>query len=61
MDEVFDLLTQENNHNNRTLLSVLYDINFASMYLNKLIFLKEGRLVPKGKIEKVLTMEILSD
>ena len=59
--EVFDLLLQENNRNNRTVLSVLHDINLASMYLNRLIFLKEGRLVAEGKTEEVLTPEILGD
>ena len=54
MDEVFDLLLQENNQNNRTVLSVLHDINLASMYLNRLIFLKEGRLVAEGVVSAEL-------
>jgi iron complex transport system ATP-binding protein len=47
--EVFDLFAQENSRNNRTVLSVLHGINLAYMYLKRLIFHKEGRLVAEEK------------
>jgi iron complex transport system ATP-binding protein len=59
--EVFDLFAQENSRNNRTVLSIVHGINLAAMYLNRLIFLKEGGLVAEEKTEEVLTPKILGD
>ncbi len=57
--QVFDLFSSLNQKRGLTILSVMHDINLAALYCNRLIFLKEGRIVLDGPIEKVLTKENL--
>ena len=42
-------------------ISVMQDINLASMYCDRLVCLKNGRLYATGKLEEVLTAKTLRD
>jgi len=42
---------------NKTIISVFHDINFASMWSDYLIFMKDGRIVTSGKTMDVMTEE----
>ncbi len=42
---------------NKTVISVFHDINFASMWSDYLIFMKDGRIVTSGKTLDVMTEE----
>ena len=54
--EVFELLRDEVESNGRTVVVVIHDINLASLYLDRLIFLKRGKVIGQGDV-----MEILDD
>ncbi|MDY7037750.1 MAG: ABC transporter ATP-binding protein, partial [Thermodesulfobacteriota bacterium] len=50
--QVFDLLRRKNRSKNMTLLCAMHDLNLAALYCERLIFLKHGRIVVDGPIEK---------
>ncbi|MFH0821558.1 MAG: ABC transporter ATP-binding protein [Pseudomonadota bacterium] len=58
--QVFDLLA-EKNRRGTTILCVMHDINLAAIYCNRLLFLKQGRIVQDGPTEKVFTDTNLSE
>ncbi|WP_265446375.1 ABC transporter ATP-binding protein [Acetivibrio straminisolvens] len=43
----------------KSIVAVLHDLNFASMYCDHLIMLKDGAIVAQGEPQKVLTEEIV--
>ncbi len=45
----------------KTIVSVFHDINFASLWSDYLIFMKNGRIVVFGETSKVMTEEIIMD
>jgi iron complex transport system ATP-binding protein len=53
--EILNLLKQLNENKNLTVIIVLHDLNLASQYCNRIILLKDGRLVCDGDISEVLT------
>ena len=57
--QVFELLTNMNRVHGLTVVSVMHDINLASLYCKHLMFLKDGRIVFHGPVEDVLTSENL--
>ncbi len=59
--QIFDLLARENRELGQTVIAVLHDINLAALYLDRLIFLKDGIQVAQGKTEEVLTPEVLKE
>ena len=40
---------------------VLHDINFASVYSDRIVALKDGRVVKDGPTEEIITTEALQD
>jgi iron complex transport system ATP-binding protein len=54
--QAFDLLTALNRRG-ATILAVMHDLNLASLYCRRLLFLKEGRVVTEGPTEEVFTKE----
>lgn len=46
---------------NKTVVVVIHDINFVSVYADNVIALKSGNVVVQGKNEEVITKEILRD
>ena len=57
--EVFDLFKRKNSEGT-TLLCAMHDLNLATLYCDRLIFLKNGRIVLDGSIEKTFNNENLS-
>lgn len=45
----------------KTIIIVIHDINFAAAYSDRIVALKEGRLVQLGTPKEIMTPEILSD
>ena len=46
---------------NITTLSAIHDMNLASMYCDFLIVMKEGKIINSGKVEEVITKEMLKE
>lgn len=46
---------------NKTVIVVIHDINFVSVYADNVVALKNGKLVAIGENEKIITREILAD
>ncbi|MCD4740888.1 MAG: ABC transporter ATP-binding protein [Desulfobacteraceae bacterium] len=44
---------------NITIISVFHDINFASIWSDKMIFLKKGEIIASGSPEKVMTEKFI--
>ncbi len=59
--QVFEILRQEVKENRRSILIVIHDINLASMYLDRLIFMKNGSIIKAGKVNDVITEKILTE
>ena len=57
---LFDILNGMNSKG-LTILMVLHDINHAISNSNKLIMLKDSKLISYGKIKEILTSEILKE
>lgn len=57
--EIYDLI-RERNRCGVTVLSVIHDLNLAAAYCDRLIFLKNGRVVEDGPTRDVFTEPILS-
>ncbi len=57
--EIYDLVRQRNRQGS-TVLSVIHDLNLAAAYCDRLIFLKDGRVVEDGPTRTVFTEQILS-
>ncbi|MBY6092449.1 ABC transporter ATP-binding protein [Maritimibacter alkaliphilus] len=45
----------------KTILIVLHDINYAAAFADRLVVMKEGRIVADGKPEKVVSAKLLYD
>jgi iron complex transport system ATP-binding protein len=45
----------------KTVIIVLHDINFASVYSDRIVALKDGRLVKNGPTNEIITSESLRD
>ncbi|MBF0714197.1 ATP-binding cassette domain-containing protein [Gemella sp. GH3] len=46
---------------NKTVVVVIHDINFVSVYADNVIALKQGKIVATGANEEVITKEVLQD
>lgn len=44
-----------------TVICVLHDLNLASLFCNKILFLKEGKMLYKGSAKELFTKEILKE
>ena len=45
----------------RAVVVVLHDLNLAAAYCNKVVLLKDGRVVDSGPVDKVFKSDVLSD
>ncbi|ASS73697.1 iron ABC transporter ATP-binding protein [Tumebacillus algifaecis] len=45
----------------KTVIIVIHDINFASCYSDRIVALKDGRVIKEGKTEEIITPEVLSE
>jgi iron complex transport system ATP-binding protein len=58
--EIYDLL-QDLQHEGRTIVTVLHDLNLAALYCNRVALLKAGRLFRLGTPGEVITYDALID
>ncbi len=58
--QIFDLLKRKNTRG-MTLLCAMHDLNLAALYCNRLIFLKDGRIVLDGPTHETFTDKNLSE
>ncbi len=57
--EVFDLLCDLNRSRGLTVLAVMHDLNLATQYCQRLIFLKDGGIFRDGEVASVCVPEVL--
>ena len=58
--QIFDLLKQKNEEG-LTLLCAMHDLNLAALYCERLVFLKEGRILLEGSVEETFDDNKLSE
>jgi len=59
--KILNLIREKVKKEGKTIISVFHDVNLASMYVDKMIFLKNGKLVKAGDLNEVLKKEILEE
>jgi iron complex transport system ATP-binding protein len=59
--EVLDLLKHLNQHENRTIVIVLHDINLACRYADHIIAIKDGKVYAEGNPKQVITENLIND
>ena len=59
--EILDLVKGLNRKNNLTVIVVLHDLNLASLYCDRLLLLKEGKIHSVGSPEEILTYSIIEE
>lgn len=59
--EVFELLRREVHLKGRTVVIVVHDINLASLYLDRLLFIKDGKVAGQGTVKELLHSGFLSE
>lgn len=57
--DMMKLLRRLTDEKGKTVVIVLHDINFASIYADNIIALKEGRLLTQGTPEQLITTDVL--
>lgn len=57
--EIFDLLTELNARRGLTILAVMHDVNLATQYCRRLIFLKDRGIYRDGETTEVCLPEVL--
>jgi iron complex transport system ATP-binding protein len=53
----FDLLKQWQTKNKTTIISVLHDLNLASLYSDRCFLMHKGKVMDGGKVSDILTIE----
>ena len=59
--EILDLVKRLNRKNNLTVIVVLHDLNLASLYCDRLLLLKEGKVHSIGIPEQILTYSTIEE
>ncbi|MEU4156807.1 ABC transporter ATP-binding protein [Actinoplanes sp. NPDC026670] len=59
--EVLDLCAELHEHQGRTLVAVLHDLNHAARYATHLIAMRDGRVARSGQPADVLTAELVEE
>lgn len=59
--EVLDLLYELNQHEDRTIVMVLHDLNQACRYADYLVVVKQGRIFTAGEPHEVMTEEMVKE
>ncbi len=59
--KILDLVRKLNHENGLTIVTVLHDLNLASLYCDTLILLKEGKIHSIGTPEKILTYSVIEE
>lgn len=53
--EIYRLIKEKNVKEGLTVVTVLHDINLASVFCDRIVFLKNGRIAADGKVRDVVT------
>lgn len=59
--EILELCRRLNQHEGRTIVAVLHDLNHAARYADHLIALRDGDVVATGTPERVVTVEMVAE
>lgn len=59
--QVFEQVTQLKNEQNAGVLSIMHDLNLAAHYADRVLILKEGKIIALGSPEETLTSDFLAD
>lgn len=59
--DVLDLVEQLHTERGRTVVMVLHDLNLAARYAQRLVAMRDGRVVASGPPAEVLTTELLAE
>jgi iron complex transport system ATP-binding protein len=59
--EVLDLLADLNEHDGRTIVMVLHDVNQAARYSHEIVAMKDGRIVLTGTPRSIMNAAFLQD
>jgi iron complex transport system ATP-binding protein len=59
--DVLDLVEQLHTERGRTVVMVLHDLNLAARYAQRLVAMRDGRVVASGPPAEVLTSELLAE
>ncbi|MDF2593027.1 MAG: yusV [Clostridia bacterium] len=59
--EVLDLLKHLNQHEKRTIVIVLHDINLACRYADHIIAIKDGKVYAEGDPKEIVTEKLIND
>ena len=59
--ETLELVRSLNGTQGLTVIAAMHDLNLASLYCDRLVLLKEGRISAEGTPKQVLTEEIIRD
>jgi iron complex transport system ATP-binding protein len=59
--EVLDLLVDLNRRDGTTIVAVLHDLNLACRYADRLVAMREGRVVAEGAPAEIVTRELVTD
>jgi len=59
--EVLDLCADLHEHQGRTLVAVLHDLNHACRYATHLIAMRDGQIVAEGHPDEIVTAELVED
>lgn len=58
--QIFDLLWDKNKREGTTIICAIHDLNLASLYCDRLIFIKDGGIALDGPTHELFTSENLS-
>ena len=58
---VLDSLVRRNRAEGLTAIAALHDLNLAALYCDRLVFLKQGRIVADGPTERIFTAQTLGE
>lgn len=59
--DVLELLRELNDHDGRTIVMVLHDLNQAARYAHRLLAIRDGRLIAEGTPAEVVTDNIVRE
>jgi iron complex transport system ATP-binding protein len=59
--EVLDLVHRLHEDLGRTVVMVLHDLNLAARYADRLVAMKQGRILAQGTPREVITVDLLAD
>lgn len=59
--EILDLLFELNEHEKRTIVMVLHDLNLACRYAHHLVAIKDKKIYAEGRPESIINCKLVQD